>query len=195
MLKNPKRSSLSVFFRHCETFFQNFFFIKVVPIHQYFEILKSFCYFWALDMAPTWAVPGLFLVTYNTGWDFSYFEFVSTLCDIFRKKIPKGSPLNIFWRFATEWMLNNPKGAPFSFLALWDFFSFKKIYRRIPNSPILWHFEVLLLFLSPRYGTDLSRSRLVLTRSTRCKKKLLFHILNYAWITMFHLGSLWMYTF
>ena len=32
------------FFRHCETFF-NFFFIKVVPIHQYLEILKSFCYF------------------------------------------------------------------------------------------------------------------------------------------------------
>ena len=22
--------------------------------------LKSFCYFWALDMAPTWAVSGLF---------------------------------------------------------------------------------------------------------------------------------------
>ena len=38
MLKNPKGS----------------------PIHQYFDILKSFCYFWALDMAPTWAVPGLF---------------------------------------------------------------------------------------------------------------------------------------
>ena len=66
MLKNPKGSSLSVylefcnrmdvekfqrvlpfsFFRHCETFFQIFFSIKVVPIHQYVEILKSFCYFW-----------------------------------------------------------------------------------------------------------------------------------------------------
>ena len=45
MLKNPKGSSLSVFFRHCETFFQNFFSIKVVPIHQNLEILKSFRYF------------------------------------------------------------------------------------------------------------------------------------------------------
>ena len=27
---------------------------------EYFDTLKSFCYFWALDMAPTWAVPGLF---------------------------------------------------------------------------------------------------------------------------------------
>ena len=44
MLKNPKGSSLSVFFRHCETFFI-FFSIKVVPIHQYLKILKSFCYF------------------------------------------------------------------------------------------------------------------------------------------------------
>ena len=35
------------------------FFIKGSPIHQYFDILKSFWYFWALDMAPTWAVPGL----------------------------------------------------------------------------------------------------------------------------------------
>ena len=26
---------------------------------EYFDTLKSFCYFWALDMAPTWAVPGL----------------------------------------------------------------------------------------------------------------------------------------
>ena len=34
--------------------------IKGSPIHQYFDILKSFCYFWALDMAPTWTVPGLF---------------------------------------------------------------------------------------------------------------------------------------
>ena len=29
-------------------------------IHQYFDILKSFRYFWVLDMAPTWAGPGLF---------------------------------------------------------------------------------------------------------------------------------------
>ena len=65
MLKSPKGSSFSVFlefcirmdveksqrvlpfsfFRHCETFFQKNFFIKVVPIHQYLEILKFFYYF------------------------------------------------------------------------------------------------------------------------------------------------------
>ena len=27
---------------------------------KYFDTLKSFCCFWPLDMAPTWAVPGLF---------------------------------------------------------------------------------------------------------------------------------------
>ena len=57
--KIPKGPSFQ-FFRHGETFYQIFFFIKGSPIHQYFDILKSFCYFWALDMAPTWAVPGLF---------------------------------------------------------------------------------------------------------------------------------------
>ena len=33
--------------------------MKGSPIHQYFDILKSFCNFWPLEMAPTWAVPGL----------------------------------------------------------------------------------------------------------------------------------------
>ena len=40
--KSPK-GSLSVF-RYCEAFFQ-FFFIKGSPMHHYFDILKSFCYF------------------------------------------------------------------------------------------------------------------------------------------------------
>ena len=35
-------------------------FIKGSPIHQYFDILKSCCYFLALDMAPTRAGHGLF---------------------------------------------------------------------------------------------------------------------------------------
>ena len=42
--------------------FSIFFLIKWFPIRQFFNILKSFCYFWALDMAPTWAGPGLFLL-------------------------------------------------------------------------------------------------------------------------------------
>ena len=40
------------------------------------------------------------------------------------------------------------------------FFNFF-LHKRVSNSPILLHFEVLLLFLSIRYGADLGRSRLV----------------------------------
>ena len=65
MLKNPKGSSLSVFFGIVRLFSKKKFFIKVVPIHQYLEILKFFYYFWALDMAPTWAVPGLFHIQWS----------------------------------------------------------------------------------------------------------------------------------
>ena len=61
MLKTPKWSSLSVLSALRAFFKKNF--IKVVPTHQYLEILESFCYFWALDMATTWAVPGLFYFT------------------------------------------------------------------------------------------------------------------------------------
>ena len=58
-VENPKGASLSVFFGIVRLFQKKRFSIKV-PIHQNLEILKSFCYFRALDMAPTWAVPGLF---------------------------------------------------------------------------------------------------------------------------------------
>ena len=40
------------------------------------------------------------------------------------------------------------------------FFSIS-FHKRVSNSPILWHFEVLLLFMRLRYGADLGRSRLV----------------------------------
>ena len=43
MLKNPKGSSLSVCFGIVTLF--SFFFLKRLPIHQYFDLLKSFCYF------------------------------------------------------------------------------------------------------------------------------------------------------
>ena len=57
MLKNPKGSSLSVLSAVWNIF--SIFFHKRFQIHQYFDILKSFCYFWALDRAPTWAGLGL----------------------------------------------------------------------------------------------------------------------------------------
>ena len=37
------------------------------------------------------------------------------LWDFFEKKITKGSILQFFWYFPTEWMLKNPKGSPFQF--------------------------------------------------------------------------------
>ena len=84
-VEKPQRVPLLVF-RHCETlarqglalagpgaplgpffwvcnFFGKFFFQKI-SIFEYckrvLDTWKSFCYFWALDMAPTWAGPGLF---------------------------------------------------------------------------------------------------------------------------------------
>ena len=38
----------------------------------------------------------------------------------------------------------------------------KTVHKKVPNSPIVWHFEVLLPFLSLRYGADLGLSRLVI---------------------------------
>ena len=54
--------------------------------------------------------------------------------------------------------LSVPYGAPIR-LSFWLF--------RLLQKRILWHFEVLLLFLSLRYGTVLSRSRLVLQSTFR----------------------------
>ena len=83
------------------------------------------------------------------------------IATLFREFFSQMVPLQFFWSFATEWMLKNPKGSPFQF-----FFGIvrlsKKFHERVPDSPILWHFEVLLLFLSLRYGADSGRSRLVI---------------------------------
>ena len=81
----------------------------------------------------------------------------SALCDFF----PHERPPSIFWSFATEWMLKNPKGSSLSvFFGIVRLFK-KNFHKSSPNSPILGNFEVLLLFLSLGYGADLGRSRLV----------------------------------
>ena len=88
----------------------------------------------------------------------------SALCDFFQKKFPhERVPPSIFWSFATEWMLKNPKGSPLSvfFRHCETFFHEFFFHKSSPNSPILGNFEVLLLFLSFGYGADLGRSRLV----------------------------------
>ena len=61
MLKNPKGSSLSAFFFGIVRLSKKNH--KRFQIHQYFDILKSFRYFWAFDVTPTWAGPGLLIVT------------------------------------------------------------------------------------------------------------------------------------
>ena len=50
-----------VFFRYCK---------------RTLDTLKSFCYFWALDMAPTYAVPGLF-VSNSFFCDIAWFQKLS----------------------------------------------------------------------------------------------------------------------
>ena len=57
----PRRATRSIFLSIY--FFRKIFFQKI-SIFEYckrvLDTWKSFCYFWALDMAPTWAGPGLF---------------------------------------------------------------------------------------------------------------------------------------
>ena len=56
------------------------------------------------------------------------------------------------------------KPTPLPHMRLWfvfgDFFQIS-FHKKIPNSPILLYFEVLLLFLSLKYDADFGRSRLV----------------------------------
>ena len=56
----PRRATRSIFLV-CNFFKKNFF--EKFSIFEYckriLDTWKSFCYFWALDMAPTWAGPGL----------------------------------------------------------------------------------------------------------------------------------------
>ena len=56
---------LGPFFWVCN-FFEKKYFQKISNFEYCKRVLdtwKSFCYFWALDMAPTWADPGLFSIS------------------------------------------------------------------------------------------------------------------------------------
>ena len=77
----------------------------------------------------------LFYVTYKTGrlQRVPPFNFFSALCEFFFSKIfnfSKESPLRIFWYFATENMLMNPKGSPVFIFRHYATFSkfFSKIF-------------------------------------------------------------------
>ena len=85
----------------------------------------------------------LFYVTYKTGrlQRVPPFNFFSALCEFFLSKIfnfSKESPLRIFWYFATENMLMNPKGSPLfifrhyaTFSKFFQKFFSKKIFKKI----------------------------------------------------------------
>ena len=90
--------------------------------------------------------------------------------------ISKGSTLHFFVYFAKEWMLKNSQRAPFYMFRHYATYGWPKIFLKIFKKnwnffsifsqtgtveEKTWHFEVLLLFLSLRYGADLGRSRLV----------------------------------
>ena len=73
------------------------------------------------------------IIQYRTRLKGPPFSFFSTLRDFFRKKFPKVPP-SIFWSFATEWMLKNPKGFPLSFFGIGRLF--KKIWGAVEENTL-----------------------------------------------------------
>ena len=92
----------------------------------------------------------------------------------------KRPPFYIFRHYATYRKLRKKISKKFfsQFLVFWELLLF--FLKRVPNSPILWHFQVLLLFLSLRYGADLGRSRLVPFSLTF--KENILNIKDYIWL-------------
>ena len=112
-----------------ETFFQKNSILEYCK--RVLDTWKSFCYFWALDMAPTWAGPGLFFAIARLFQEKNFlkgppFDFLM-LGD--RKDVEKTqrTPLLIFsalrlfskknfpfqfFDVLQQWMLKNPKGSP-----------------------------------------------------------------------------------
>ena len=115
------------------------------------KVLKNFkktpnCTRWPKELNQKGFPRNIQYRTRPQGPSFSFFGIARVF---FGKFFPQRAHLQFFWSFATEWMLKNPKGPPFQFFRhCGTFFSNK----RVPNSPILWHFEVLWLFFSLRYG-------------------------------------------
>ena len=64
-------------------------------------------------------------------------------------------PLRVFWYFATECMLINPKGSPFTFFGTVRHFPKEFFFENFH------FFQKVLRFLSLRYSADFRRSRLV----------------------------------
>ena len=110
----------------------------------------------------------------------------------------KGSPSN-FYILQQNWCLKNPRCSPLLhfFGTIWLVGDFKKTRKKIRKFFLhsgtvednTWHFEVLLLFLSFRYGADWGRSWLVVTRNTYFETKF-FQRWIFRQVRKFHLGGL-----
>ena len=86
VVKKSQKLPLFSFFWDCDFLFGHYLMSSKVPFnfsdmlqqcvlknpkgHANSDTLKSFSYFRALDMAPTWAVPGLFVLWYRVFWQF-----------------------------------------------------------------------------------------------------------------------------
>ena len=110
---------------------------------------------------------------------FSFFQHCETFFP--EKKFPQRVPLHFFAVLRQNGCWKIPKGVPLSVIfGIVRLFSKLFFHRRVPNSPILWHIEVLLLFLSLRNGADLGRSRLVFyLQSKQLHQYCIFTILLY----------------
>ena len=92
---------------------------------------------WKLSAkGPRFHFFNLFYVTYKTGRDQRVSIFFGTVRNVFFRKffkVSKESPLQVFWYFATESMLMNPKGSPFfifrHYATFSKFFSKKKFQK------------------------------------------------------------------
>ena len=121
------------FFRHCETFFSDFFSkffsLKGSPLH-FFDVLRQ---------NGRWKIP-----------KGSSFQFCRH-CEIFPENKKKFS--SIFSCFATEWMLKNLKGSPiFSFFsALCDFFPKINFFSIFSCFATEWMLKNFKLFQHPPF--------------------------------------------
>ena len=99
------------------------------------------------------------------------FGLVRLFSQIFQMS-PKGPPF-IFFYFSKEWMFKNSQMPPFTIVGTMRLTEDQKNSKNFQKNNLFfphvgfveentWHIEVLLLFLSLRYGADLCRSRLIL---------------------------------
>ena len=139
------------------------------------KVLQNFkasnCTFWELNQKGISFFPRN--IQYRArlkGLPFQFFGTVGLFSNVF---FHQRVPLKFFWWLATKqngWKFSKrPPARQFG----WTFWVFQVLQKKI-----LWHSEVLLLFLSLRYGADLGRSLLVFFKTDSDTTKFLFSLFN-----------------